>query len=56
MSELTDHDLLITIATKIDTFMGSIRDHERRLRRLELSVLGFIGGAVVILSKSLNIF
>lgn len=33
--QMSDHDLLIVIATKLDAYMATSNDHDRRLRSLE---------------------
>jgi hypothetical protein len=47
----SDHDILVTIATKVDTFLTTITDHERRLRRVELAVIGVGVSAVAVFLK-----
>ncbi len=48
----SDHDILITIATKVDTFFITFTDHERRLRRVELAVIGVGVSAVAYYLKA----
>ena len=35
MSERSDHDLLISMDTKLDIALGSLADHEKRIRSIE---------------------
>lgn len=55
MTPMSDHDLLIRLDTKLDSFMGRISDHERRLRRVELSTLGVLTTAIALAAKIFNI-
>jgi len=34
-SNMSDHDLLISMNTKLDTMLATVADHETRMRRLE---------------------
>lgn len=48
---MSDHDLLVVIKTKVETFIGGQLDHETRIRRLERIIwlaMGFAaaGGGV----------
>ena len=47
MPPLDDHDLLVTINTKVDMVLGQSLDHETRLRGLERKIYTLAGAATV---------
>lgn len=51
----SDHDILIALYTTVHTFLTTITDHERRLRRVELAVIGVGVSAVAAILKIIGI-
>ncbi len=44
----TDHDLLVRMETKLDIMLGSVADHEKRLRSLEARGWALAAAATVL--------
>lgn len=42
---MSDHDLLVVIKTKVESFIGGQLDHETRIRRLERIIWIAMGAA-----------